>query len=629
MKRKLLYLLRLFVFWQFFFQVNRVIFVLYNHDKFTSCSKSEIFYAFFHAWPLDFSAACYLLAVPFLITLASNYIHLLHITKALSAYNYVMLALLSVINLTDTALYHEWGYKLNAYAVSFTRYPKEVIASMNSISYLLILSIIITMITVFGILLRKTVHLHDYPLKNNVITGVKSHLKAAAVFLTTLFLIFTGIRGGLGVVPINQSAVFFSGKPILNHTALNTGWNLMNSYVNAGKTSTRNPYQYLKPEEAKYIVEELYKSTNTFPSILGTSTPNILFIILESWTADVIEYLGGEAGLTDGFKKASEEGLLFSNIYANGDRTDKGLVAILSAYPAQTQTSIITQAEKMEKLPSVIVPFLNTGYQTSFYYGGESNFANMKAYLFHCGFTKIIDKKAFEDKDMNSKWGAHDGVVFSRLLTDLNREKRPFVYAILSLSSHEPFEIPFPSKIKSDKETDLFRNAIWYSDQCLHHFLIEAKQQAWYKNTLIVMVADHGHRLPKNYADLSVPGKFRIPVLFTGGALDSDYRGKVCTKTGNQTDLAKTILDQVKIPATTPSFAWSKNLLDSSSKDFAFYSFNDGIGWVYKGEQLVFDNISKQITYPYTKTKADSTRAKMKIGQAYLQYFYQDYTKKQ
>ncbi|MCC6685105.1 MAG: sulfatase-like hydrolase/transferase [Bacteroidia bacterium] len=625
MKRKLLYLLRLFVFWLVFFQVSRAIFVLYNYDKFTGCSKSEILYAFLHAWPLDFSAACYLLAVPFLIALASNYIHLLHVTKALSAFNYVMLALLTIINLADTALYHEWGYKLNAYALSFTRYPKEVMASMKSIPYLLILAIIGAMVAGFGILLRKTVHLHDYPLKNNVITGTKRHVKGAAVFLCTLFLLFTGIRGGLGVVPINQSAVFFSGKPVLNHTALNTGWNLMNSYVNAGKTSTKNSYQYLKAEDAKNKIDELYKSNNSFPSVIGTEKPNILFIVLESWTADVIEDLGGEAGLTDGFKEATKEGLLFSNIYANGDRTDKGIVAILSAYPSQTQTSIITQAEKMEKLPSILFPFIDNGYQTAFYYGGESDFANMKAYLFHCGFSKIIDKNAFESKDMNSKWGAHDGVVFSRVLTDLNSEKKPFVYTVLSLSSHEPFEIPVPSKIKSNKEADLFRNAIWYSDQCLHHFLTEAKQQSWYKNTLIVMVADHGHRLPANYTDLSVPGKFRIPVLFTGGALLNEYRGKVCTKTGNQTDLAKTILDQVRMPAPASTFRWSKNLLDSSSKDFAFYTFNDGIGWVYKGEQLVFDNISKQITYPYTLTKADSTIEKMQTGKAYLQYFYEDY----
>lgn len=212
------------------------------------------------------------------------------------------------------------------------------------------------------------------------------------------------------------------------------------------------------------------------------------------------------------------------------------------------------------------------------------------------------------------------------MIKDLNKVKEPFFYSLLTLSSHEPFEIPVKHKFPKKKEEDKFRNAVWYSDLALKEFMDNAQQQTWYNNTLIILVADHGHRLPKNYVDLSVPGRFRIPLLITGGALKPELRGTKCKTTGSQTDIAATLLQS--LGKTSKQFPYSKNLLSKNAKSFAWYTYNDGFGWIDSYESLVFDNIGKRISYPYHTVVADSSNRKIKLGQAYLQSLMQDYIEK-
>jgi phosphoglycerol transferase MdoB-like AlkP superfamily enzyme len=271
------------------------------------------------------------------------------------------------------------------------------------------------------------------------------------------------------------------------------------------------------------------------------------------------------------------------------------LLAVLSGFPAQPVASIITQPEKFEKLPSLAKTFNAKGYNSSFYYGGESEFANIKAYMVSAGFQKILDKNDFSKTEMNSKWGAHDHVMFDKVIKELEGQKKPFFANILTLSSHEPFEIPIPSKYKGIEERNKFKSSVYYTDKSLGGFMEKAKSQPWYQHTLFVLVADHGHRLPKEYPELYNPGKYRIPLLFYGAALKKEFRGKRIHTIGGQTDIAATLLGQLGIKNN--EFSWSKNLLHPKVKEFAFYDFNDGFGWVTPQGPLVFDNVSHQLIW--------------------------------
>src|SRR5690606_1630627 len=150
--------------------------------------------------------------------------------------------------------------------------------------------------------------------------------------------------------------------------------------------------------------------------ILKTDKPNIVLVIMESFTADVVAELGGEPNVTPHFSNLIKDGLLFDHIYSSSDRTDKGLVAILSAFPSQGPRSIIKENDKQEKLPSISKELSKSGYFTSFFYGGYTEFANFKSYLLSHQFKTLIDASSIKSKDLTSKWGAYDEVAFQNQL---------------------------------------------------------------------------------------------------------------------------------------------------------------------------------------------------------------------
>lgn len=369
-------------------------------------------------------------------------------------------------------------------------------------------------------------------------------------------------------------------------------------------------------EEATNILYNVQNKSETTRSIpLTHPSPNVLLIVWESFTAKVVSSLGGVAGVTPRFDSLRHEGVFFTNIYASGDRSDKGLVALLSGYPAQPTTSIITIPAKTATLPSLPKLFKSKAYSTSFYYGGESEFANIKSYLLQHSFDRIIDKKNFSSEDMNSKWGAHDHVVFDRLLTDLDGESSPFFTTLFTLSSHEPFEVPVETAIPGTDNEHKFLNSHHYTDASLGAFIDKAKTKPWWKNTLVIIIADHGHPLP--HLNTNKPSQFHIPMLWLGGALPA--QGMTIDTLGSQTDLAATLLNQLGY--TSSDFKWSNNLLGRDRTPYAFYSFNNGFGWMRPGGYLVYDNVGRVETEKKGAIQPRDTR----LGMAYLQTLFDDF----
>nr|WP_304608437.1 LTA synthase family protein [Pontibacter anaerobius] len=369
------------------------------------------------------------------------------------------------------------------------------------------------------------------------------------------------------------------------------------------------------------MVQALYTSapTDSTEQLLCVQRPNVLFIILESYTAKFVESLGGEKGITPNLDKLAAEGISFTNIYAAGDRSEKGMVALLSGYPVQTTTSIIKYPHKSEKLPQLSEVFEQQGYSTSYYYGGELEFANIKSYLRNGGYDKLVDKYDFDPSTYNSKWGAHDHVLFEKVQQELKQEKQPFFSTVYTLSSHEPFEIPIPAKFAGNDEEAQFRNSVFYTDWALGKFIEEAKKQDWWQNTLVVLAADHGHRLPGNDPN-HAPGKYKIPFILTGGALEKE--GIVIEGIGSQTDIAATLLAQLNLPHQ--AFKWSRNLMAPNPSPFAFYVFNDGFGFVTSAGALAFDNVAQK---PILREER-ITEEQLQTGKAYMQTSFEDFVKK-
>ncbi len=526
-------------------------------------------------------------------------------------YTYTLIILLSFLTIADLELYKAWGFRLDATPLQYFTHPKEMAASVGASPIFLLLCIFIVLSVLFIWLYRRYFRWHER-------FYLKPYIGQSIVSLFLVAVLFLPIRGGLQQIPINQSDVYFSEKMFANHAAVNVPWNVMHSLFNKNLDKT-NPYQYLPANEAKRLIDSLYRQQPIVTGLITTSRPNIIFIILESYTSKLVGCLGGEPGVTPHLDSIAAEGMLFTNIYASGDRSEKGLVALLSGFPTQTTTSIIFDPAKTQRLPQLQKTLEQKTYHSSYYYGGELEFANIKSYLLNAGFQKLVSKKDFSSKDYNSKWGVHDHVLLNKFQYDLTKEPQPFFGTLFTLSSHEPYEIPIPKKFRGDDETTKFKNSFYYTDQAIGDFINQAKKQTWWDSTLIILVADHGHRLPGDDANYQ-PSKFRIPLIFTGGALKMKH--VVNKNIGSQTDIAATVLQQMGIESN--QYRWSKNLLDSTAKQFAFYIFNDGFGFVTPLGAIAFDNISKKVIY----RDPGVMDQQLTIGKAYMQLSFEDFLNK-
>jgi phosphoglycerol transferase MdoB-like AlkP superfamily enzyme len=593
----------------FFFEATRLLFMAYHFSKAEQLLFGTAVSSLWYGARMDFSMAGYLLVPICLFVLASVFIAFFRNPIIYKVYSALILFLLLLITAADLEAYTAWGFRLDASVLKYLDSPKEAWAS---VSHLPVFRIIILFGLVFWGLcwllfrwLTRATHL---------LQDVRNKVWSVLLVLAFSACLVIPIRGGFQLTPMNQSAVYFSKNLFANQAAINAPWNLL--YGLMDKTSaTRNPYLYLPSATAIQIVDSLYaERTTTSKQVLTSSTPNIIFIIWESFTAKATRLAIDGKEVTPSFNSFKKEGIYFSNLYASGDRTDRGLSAILSGYPALPQTSIVRFPNKAAKISSLSRLYKAKGYKTSFYYGGETEFANIKSYLVQGGYDPIVDIHSFSKKDQNSKWGAHDGVVADRVLADLRKTAQPFFATWLTLTSHEPFETPVPVVFKGSDDTNKFLNSLHYTDAVLHDFIEKSKQQPWWKNTVIVIVGDHGHRLPATDNEFE---RFLTPMLWLGGAVKE--KRLVVDKITSQLDIAASLAGQTSLDEK--NFPFSKNSLAADYKPWAFFSFNNGFGYVQPSGSFIFDNVGRTIVVQ----KGTITPSVLDAGKALQQQTFQDF----
>ncbi|WGQ11436.1 LTA synthase family protein [Pedobacter gandavensis] len=579
---------------------------------------SETMATFYQALLLDLSMTAYLAVIPFLGYIVSLFTGWKSVNiKWISIYNLVLLVIFSILSIVNFNIYREWGTKVNAKAIGFAfSSPGEAMASGASSP--IALSLLILIMLIGG----------GYFLQKQLIPKQLSFQKSpiwlrGLISILVLVLTFMFIRGGFRGSPITQSMAYFSKEQLLNHAAVNTEWNLIRSTLSEKMTS-HNPYLYLDPKKADELIQNLHAvEKDSTTAILTTDRPNVVMVIIESFTADLTQTLGNEPGITPHFDSLMNKGVLFDNLFAAGSRTDKGLIASLAGFPTLAAGSIVKWPEKLQKLPAISSSLAKNGYHTSFYYGGESEFDNYKAFILSHDYQKLIDKNNFSGNAPKSFWGQYDEAVFDKQLQDLNKEKQPFYSTLLTLTNHEPYTLPGKSKFGNANNVEQFKSTAYYTDSCINAFLNNAKKQPWYNNTLFIFVADHGHLLPKQSHDISTPGRYHIPLLFFGEVIKKEFRGKKYSNVGSQVDIAATLLAQLNIPAK--EFQWSKNLLNPYTKPFAYFSWDNGMGFIDNEQCVTFDNVGKMTLFNSNDKDKEGTEKRLDLAKAYLQKVYQQF----
>ena len=537
----------------------------------------------------------------------------------------MLLLAFSLITISELSIYDEWGSKFSVKALLFLEHPSEVINSAPAL--FLILGLLASALLVFAgnyLYQRKFHPLFLFPRAKKYSPGDFTGL---IVFIITVpVLIGLGIRGGIQEIPIQQSDVYFSKHNVLNLASVNSGWNLGQSIWENRTNMKGNPYIFYPADEAKQAVKEIYKTEkDTTISFLKIKNPNVVLVILESWSADMIKSLGGCDSAAVHFDELAKTGIMFDSAYASGGLSDQGMTAIFSAFPAlPAATSIIGQPAKYSRLPCLNNEFHQLGYHTSYLFGGQLSYGNIKAYMYYNKFDRILEGADFSDDVPRGKLGVHDEYLYARQLSELRKEKEPFFAAMFTLSSHSPYDMPMEDKDKIDFGGDEknYVNSVRYADKKLFEFIQNAKKEKWFDNTLFIFVSDHSHRSPKHW-DIHQPEYRKIAMMFWGNAVKDEYKGYRYKKICSQLDIASTLLNQLGVSAER--YEWSKNLFNPHAPSFAAYECFDGLGWIRPGQYLVYSHSNKN--FPYEKTNSPAEKARLeKEGKSFLQTMFQQYT---
>ncbi|MDE6702207.1 MAG: LTA synthase family protein [Muribaculaceae bacterium] len=559
--RPILRILAFFGVYLIIFIILKPIFMAVYLSVMGDISVIDWFRVIAHGLPMDCSMAGYLTIVPALLSLSSVWSSSRCIRIITNVYIALTAAIIAIVAVADLALYGYWNFRLDTTPFFyFFSSPSSALASVSSL------------IAVAGFLATAGLAVAIYFIIKKTAAAlivVPNHNIPATIFtlLLTAALIIP-IRGSLTVSTMNLSRSYFSANQRLNHAAINPLFSLM--YSATHQSDFGSQFRYFDNDDADHIFTGLSMpvetETDSVSPLFSTAHPDIYIIILESFSAHLMPSLGGEP-IATGLDSIASTGLLFSNFYASGARTDRAIPAILSAFPAQPTTSLMKFAKKIEHThswPKALKEL--SDYDLSYYYGGDANFTNMLAYLVSSGFDNIVSDKDFPVHMRTSKWGAHDHVVFDRAWSDVMKDSssaKPKFRVIQTSSSHEPFEVPYSDPRFSDSPR---KNAFAYADRSLKNFVDSLSASPLWQKSIVVITPDHYGVYPEH---LDNPlDRHHIPLVITGGALNREP--EIITTVADQTAIATTLLSALGLDSSM--FIYSRNILDPSAREYAFFS---------------------------------------------------------
>lgn len=586
-----------------------------------------------HGLPLDLSMAGYLSVIPGLLSIAVVWLKRDLVKPIMNIYFIIASLFITCSFLLNASLYPYWKYPLDSTPLFyFFTSPADAIASVSI--WQVILSIVILIVLTIGVWFtlrmrgekRQQYSRYGYGYeglgrgKRNRFDDFDRHRgRTSLVLLLLTGLLFLPIRGGITVSTMNTGQAYYSQNAYLNHSAVNPLFSLLESITHQEDFASQ--YRFMKDKEADKIFATMTSTSdeNTYPLLneatFKKGTPDILIVIMESFASDIMPSMGSYKDVAVCLDSIAQQSILFTRFYANSFRTDRGMVSILSGYPAQPTTSIMRYPRKTSQLPSIarnLAKYKN--YKTTYYYGGDADFCNMRSYLVSQGYQHIISDANFPIEDKLSKWGVPDHIVAARMMEDIKaqqNEKRPMLRIFQTSSSHEPFEVPY-HRLK-DKRL----NAFAYTDSVMGAIVREYRKLPRWKNTLIVFVPDHvgGYKENLNDHDRS---RYQIPLILAGGAISRPMKVGII---GSQHDIAATLLGQLGVEHR--EFTFSKNMMSDATPKFAFFAVNDAFGIVSEENSLIYDNRAKRIVYDKGEKGFN-----LKRGQAYLQKLYDDLARK-
>lgn len=592
------------------FITGKIAFLGCNSDI-APTTLSDVWQVVVHGMSMDLSTTGYLIIIPWLVLAVSIWWRRMPVRPLLVTYYIIVSIIVSAILVGDTVMYGFWKTKLDATAFS---YLGEAQGATNSVSLWFIIvrlaAFALVAYVIAFLLVRVTkkslTHVGD---ENKL--SVRSSVKNSLLWLLIAPFTFLFIRGGWGTSSMNVGVAYHSSSLFHNHAAINPAFGLLYSMIKDNNYAAQ--FQYTDAEKAEALTLELYaqRGEDITDTLLTTQRPNVLLVMLESYGAQFIKELGGDARVAPNFSRLIPEGVFWDNLWSNSFRTDRGFVSGFSGWLSYPTVSLMRLPGYSDGLPSIARSLSAQGYSTHFLYGGDIMFRGKNGYLVTTGYQHIISDKDFPRKQAGeSKWGVNDRLTVQRTLEEverLNRTEQPWHFVLQTLSSHEPYEVPY------DRLSEKIPNAFAFTDDCIGELVDGLKNMPGWENLLVIIMTDHGSTYQLGYQD---PAFFRGPLLWLGGAVRQPRRMHVLM---NQSDVAATLLAQMGI--SSGDFPWSRNVLSRKyTYPFTYSSYSEGIIFQDSTGVTIYDIKGNRPIYEQPDASSDRlTKAKAILQTSYRQ----------
>ena len=492
------------------------------------------------------------------------------------------------LGVSEPEFYHEFHTRLNSLAIQYLKEDPATVSSMiwhgfPVVRYLLLWALLLG-------LLAWGLSLADRWTRKFGQTYPAWWLRLP-VFLLCAFLVALGARGTLRHgAPLRWGDAFHSQNLFANHLALNGTWSLAkaamgNKKKDAGKTwlkamaadqaLNRTRKLLLAPGDTLELPEEYPVLRSHAPAkTLSPRPKNLVFIIMESFSGQFTGALGNDHGITPHFDELAREGLLFDRVFSNGTHTHQGMFATVACFPNLPGFEYLMQEpegqHQFSGLPALLKPL---GFQDVYVYNGAFNWDNQKGFFRNQGMTRFIGRNQVENPVFTDPtWGVSDQDMFDQALREFSRldADKPFFAVLQTLSNHTPYALPHPlpvTPVKGFGGLDEHLTAMRYADWALGRFFDEAKKQPWYKDTLFVLVGDHGFGVKKQLGEIDLL-RFHVPMLLLAPGIQETF-GKRIHTAATQQDIVPTAVSQLLGRPFTHQ-CWGRDLLSLPDDDPGF-----------------------------------------------------------
>ncbi|CAH0532064.1 Phosphoglycerol transferase I [Allocatenococcus thiocycli] len=582
-----------------FLSLSRILLLFWQSDRIESFQ--DLIYILGQGVRVDFATLCWLFILPALLSallplkgkIGSGWKWILRLWMVAGLW------ILVYMELATAPFIQEYDLRPNRLFIEYLIYPKEVM-SMLWTGYKLELFIGAAGTAITLILGWKWS-------KKLTDSAQQIHWKWRPLLAILVVLIgVAGARSSLGHRPLNPAMVAFSSDPLLNDLTLNSSYSLLFAVNNMkSEKSAEQFYGKMDSQKMLEIVRESSKKSDFNPELLPTMNhnsatykgkpKNLVILLQESLGTQFVGSLGG-LPLTPNLDKLTEEGWLFTQMYATGTRSVRGIEAVTTGFPPSPSRSVVKLSKSQTGFFTIADLLKNQGYHTQFIYGGEANFDNMKTFFFGNGFEQIVEEKDYRNPGFVGSWGVSDEDLYNKADEEferLSKNDKPFFSLVFTSSNHSPYEYPQGKIEKYDENYMTRNNAVKYSDYALGTFFEKAKKSGYWDDTIFIVIADHDARV--SGANLVPVKHFHIPALIIGKGIEPRKDDRI----SNNIDMPPTLLSLIGVDAKSPMIGRDLTKPLAREDERAMMQYDKNFGYLTRDNLVVFSPGEKVTTLSY------------------------------